>query len=35
MPDGLERDFYEFLFSPRQEALLKVDEAIDRMEPST
>lgn len=35
MPDELERDFYEFLFSPRQEALLKVDEAIDRMEPST
>jgi hypothetical protein len=33
MPDELERDFYEFLFSPRQEALLEIDEAIDRMEP--
>ena len=35
MPDELERDFYEFLFSPRQEALLEIDEAIDRMEPTS
>lgn len=31
-PSALERDFYELLFNPQQEALLQIDNAIDRLE---
>jgi hypothetical protein len=31
-PDALERDFYELIFNPHQEALLKIDLAVDSLE---
>ncbi|MDP9257307.1 MAG: hypothetical protein M3Q31_12215 [Actinomycetota bacterium] len=31
-PSALERDFYELLFNPQQEALLRIDNAIDGLE---
>lgn len=30
-PQDLERDFYELIFDPRQEALLKIDAAVDEL----
>lgn len=34
-PDVLERDYYEMIFNPQQEALLGIDNAIDELERPT
>lgn len=31
-PEAIERDFYELIFNPQQEALLKIDSAVDELE---